>query len=280
MLGNVKTLARLLGLPYLPVTPTFPWLGPLGAGPAADQVDHRVRRADPDRRLRRRRRRRPDAGVQPHRPGARDDPADALPAADVPALDLLLGRTPPRSVEDAVAVAPAAGQSSAAVRRQGTQAGAVGAGGSGTALVAEPTGSLTTGGGVGSGCGTETVGTGADAVGGFGPLVVLPPPITPSTTPPIGPVPVPPGVAVVSPPPRRRTRRRPRRRRPRHRCRYWSGRRGRRARRRRAPHRCRSPSPRPGRPAGRQPSRRRTRSGPLPANARTESAGRPSSAET
>ena len=33
ILGNVKTLARLLGLPYLPVTPTFPWLGPLGLVP-------------------------------------------------------------------------------------------------------------------------------------------------------------------------------------------------------------------------------------------------------
>jgi len=33
VLGNMKTLARLLGLPYVPVTPTFPWLGPLGAIP-------------------------------------------------------------------------------------------------------------------------------------------------------------------------------------------------------------------------------------------------------
>jgi len=33
MLGNAKTLARLLGLPYFPLTPTFPWLGPLGAVP-------------------------------------------------------------------------------------------------------------------------------------------------------------------------------------------------------------------------------------------------------
>ncbi|MDH6116694.1 lysophospholipid acyltransferase family protein [Kitasatospora sp. GAS204B] len=33
MLGNVKSLARLLGLPYLPITPTFPWLGPLGVLP-------------------------------------------------------------------------------------------------------------------------------------------------------------------------------------------------------------------------------------------------------
>ncbi|WP_354641168.1 lysophospholipid acyltransferase family protein [Kitasatospora camelliae] len=33
MIGNLKTLARLLGLPYVPITPTFPWLGPLGAVP-------------------------------------------------------------------------------------------------------------------------------------------------------------------------------------------------------------------------------------------------------
>ncbi|MFM9136062.1 MAG: lysophospholipid acyltransferase family protein [bacterium] len=33
MLGNVPILARLLGLPYFPLTPTFPWLGPLGMVP-------------------------------------------------------------------------------------------------------------------------------------------------------------------------------------------------------------------------------------------------------
>jgi 1-acyl-sn-glycerol-3-phosphate acyltransferase len=33
MIGNAKTLARLLGLPYFPITPTFPLLGPLGAVP-------------------------------------------------------------------------------------------------------------------------------------------------------------------------------------------------------------------------------------------------------
>jgi len=33
MLGNAKPLARLLGLPYFPLTPLFPWLGPLGAVP-------------------------------------------------------------------------------------------------------------------------------------------------------------------------------------------------------------------------------------------------------
>ena len=33
MVGNSRTLARLLGFPYFPITPTFPWLGPLGALP-------------------------------------------------------------------------------------------------------------------------------------------------------------------------------------------------------------------------------------------------------
>ncbi len=33
MVGNAKTLARLLGFPYFPLTPTFPWLGPLGMIP-------------------------------------------------------------------------------------------------------------------------------------------------------------------------------------------------------------------------------------------------------
>jgi 1-acyl-sn-glycerol-3-phosphate acyltransferase len=33
MLGNAKTLARVLGVPYFPLTPTFPWLGPLGLVP-------------------------------------------------------------------------------------------------------------------------------------------------------------------------------------------------------------------------------------------------------
>lgn len=33
MIGNIKVLARLFGLPYFPVTWTFPWLGALGAVP-------------------------------------------------------------------------------------------------------------------------------------------------------------------------------------------------------------------------------------------------------
>jgi 1-acyl-sn-glycerol-3-phosphate acyltransferase len=33
LVGNVPSLARLLGMPYIPVTPFFPWLGPLGLVP-------------------------------------------------------------------------------------------------------------------------------------------------------------------------------------------------------------------------------------------------------
>ena len=33
ILGNLKTVARLLGAPYVPITPTFPLLGPLGLVP-------------------------------------------------------------------------------------------------------------------------------------------------------------------------------------------------------------------------------------------------------
>jgi 1-acyl-sn-glycerol-3-phosphate acyltransferase len=33
IIGNIPSLARLLGLPYVPITPTFPLLGPLGMVP-------------------------------------------------------------------------------------------------------------------------------------------------------------------------------------------------------------------------------------------------------
>ena len=33
LLGNSKLLARIIGAPYFPLTPTFPWLGPLGLVP-------------------------------------------------------------------------------------------------------------------------------------------------------------------------------------------------------------------------------------------------------
>lgn len=33
IIGNMSTIARIFGLPYAPITPTFPWLGPLGLIP-------------------------------------------------------------------------------------------------------------------------------------------------------------------------------------------------------------------------------------------------------
>ena len=39
MIGNARGAARLLGLPYFPVTPLFPWLGPLGAVPLGNDVE-------------------------------------------------------------------------------------------------------------------------------------------------------------------------------------------------------------------------------------------------
>ena len=33
LVGNISSLARLLGVPYVPITPFFPWLGPLGMVP-------------------------------------------------------------------------------------------------------------------------------------------------------------------------------------------------------------------------------------------------------
>ena len=43
LVGNIPSLARLLGIPYLPITPLFPLLGPLGPDPAAVEVADRVR---------------------------------------------------------------------------------------------------------------------------------------------------------------------------------------------------------------------------------------------
>jgi hypothetical protein len=33
VLGKMTRAARLFGLPYIPITPTFPWLGPIGLLP-------------------------------------------------------------------------------------------------------------------------------------------------------------------------------------------------------------------------------------------------------
>ncbi len=56
LIGDIKPLARLLGIPYFPVTPLFPWLGPLGMVPLpskwliefGEPIDTTALDADPD----------------------------------------------------------------------------------------------------------------------------------------------------------------------------------------------------------------------------------------
>ena len=78
LVGNIPSLARLLGRSLHPDHAVLPAAGPARPGAAAVEVAAGVRRADPHRRLRRGRCRRPDAGLRRHRPGARDDPADVV----------------------------------------------------------------------------------------------------------------------------------------------------------------------------------------------------------
>ena len=88
LVGNIPSLARLLGVPYIPITPLFPLLGPLGLVPLPSKW--LIEFGEPIRTdyLRRGRRGRPDARVQRDRPGARDDPADALHAAHAAVVGL------------------------------------------------------------------------------------------------------------------------------------------------------------------------------------------------
>jgi 1-acyl-sn-glycerol-3-phosphate acyltransferase len=56
IVGNIRPLARVLGLPYVPITPLFPWLGPLGLLPLpskwfirfGDPIDTSSRTEDAD----------------------------------------------------------------------------------------------------------------------------------------------------------------------------------------------------------------------------------------
>jgi len=59
LVGNVPALARLLGVPYVPITPFFPWLGPLGMVPLPSKW--MLELGEPIR-------------TDEHEPGAADDP--------------------------------------------------------------------------------------------------------------------------------------------------------------------------------------------------------------
>ena len=95
MLSDLKPIARLLGLPYVPVTPTFPLLGPLGLVPLAVEVEDPFRDADRDRSLRRAGRRRSDGRLRRHRSRPGRDPADPLQDAQPSRQHLLRLTRPP-----------------------------------------------------------------------------------------------------------------------------------------------------------------------------------------
>ena len=100
MVGNSRTLARLLGVPYFPLTPTFPWLGPLGLLPLPTKWTIQFGEPIPTDGYPDGGGGRPDARLQPDRPGARDDPAHAVRGAGGAAVGVLLkppGRAPCRA---------------------------------------------------------------------------------------------------------------------------------------------------------------------------------------
>ena len=82
LISTAPVLARALGRAVLPGHAAVPLARRARPDPAAEQVDHRVRRGDHHRRAAARRGRRPDGGVQRHRPGAGDDPAHPVRLPD------------------------------------------------------------------------------------------------------------------------------------------------------------------------------------------------------
>lgn len=80
------------GAAVLPDHADLPVAGTAGSGAAADEVDDPVRRADPDGRLSAGGGGRPDADVQPDRPGTGNDSAHPLQAARTATLGVLLGK--------------------------------------------------------------------------------------------------------------------------------------------------------------------------------------------
>ena len=83
-------LARLSGLPYFPITPAFPWLGPLGAIPLPSKWIVEFGEPIPTEVLRGRRVAGRHAAVRADRPDPGHHPADAVPEPDRAAHAVLL----------------------------------------------------------------------------------------------------------------------------------------------------------------------------------------------
>ena len=82
LIAKAPALARALGCAVLPDHAAVPMVWGARHDPAAEQMDHPVRRGDHDRRAGTWRCRRPHDRFQHHRPSARDHPTDSVPAAD------------------------------------------------------------------------------------------------------------------------------------------------------------------------------------------------------
>ena len=88
-IASMDWLGRPFGLPYLPITPTFPLLGLLGVVPAAHEVVDRLRGSDPDGALRSGGRGRSHPGQPALRAGPLDRPAHGRRPARAPPLGLV-----------------------------------------------------------------------------------------------------------------------------------------------------------------------------------------------
>ncbi len=77
-IGESAALAKIAGAPFVPITPTFPWLGPLGLDSAALPLADRVLRADRPLRLRAGGGRGQDGALRPLGDDPRDDPGAPL----------------------------------------------------------------------------------------------------------------------------------------------------------------------------------------------------------
>ena len=89
-IGDSPALARAIGAPFVPITPTFPWLGPLGLVPLPSRW--RIEFCEPIdlSGASARGRRGPPRRLRPLRAGPRDDPGEALREPGQARLGLLL----------------------------------------------------------------------------------------------------------------------------------------------------------------------------------------------
>ena len=92
MIADASAVARAIGAPFVPITPTFPVARPARPDPAALALADRVLRADRPLRLPARGGRGSAIGARALRAGARDDPGQARGEPRRPGVPLWLSR--------------------------------------------------------------------------------------------------------------------------------------------------------------------------------------------